>query len=156
MPFNQYQVRLDGSRYLTLRNRKFLRPFVPVNPDGHQGQGRHNLDIYDDSVDPKVDSLPNPIPTQPNSTEPPPDHNPIINNTPVPTTSHPELEHQPNLPELTQPIPSNDVTHPPPCSPIRPSHKALKRLQDHNAKGMKESEVPMLPDSTRSGKKLRH
>ena len=30
--FRQYQVRLDGSRRLTLRNRKFLRTFVPVSP----------------------------------------------------------------------------------------------------------------------------
>ena len=33
---DQYEVRVDGSRQLTKRNRKFLRPFKPVTP----GQGR--------------------------------------------------------------------------------------------------------------------
>ena len=32
MPFRQYKVMLDGSRQLTLRNRKFLRAFTPVSP----------------------------------------------------------------------------------------------------------------------------
>ena len=31
---DQYDVRLDGSRRLTLRNRKYLRPFHPAAPDG--------------------------------------------------------------------------------------------------------------------------
>ena len=30
LPFQQYKVRVDGSRRLTLRNRKFLRPFTPM------------------------------------------------------------------------------------------------------------------------------
>ena len=32
LPFRQYQIRLDGSRRLTLRNRKFLRAFTPLVP----------------------------------------------------------------------------------------------------------------------------
>ena len=32
LPFRQYKVMLDGSRRLTLRNRKFLRAFTPVIP----------------------------------------------------------------------------------------------------------------------------
>ena len=32
LPFRQYKVMLDGSRQLTLRNRKFLRAFTPVSP----------------------------------------------------------------------------------------------------------------------------
>ena len=30
LPFRQYQIMLDGSRRMTLRNRKFLRAFVPL------------------------------------------------------------------------------------------------------------------------------
>ena len=33
LPYRQYKVMLDGSRQLTLRNRKFLRAFKPVSPD---------------------------------------------------------------------------------------------------------------------------
>ena len=32
LPFRQYHIRLDGSRRLTLRNRKFLRAFTPITP----------------------------------------------------------------------------------------------------------------------------
>ena len=32
LPFRQYKVMLDGSRQLTLRERKFLRAFTPVSP----------------------------------------------------------------------------------------------------------------------------
>ena len=39
--FDQYAVRVDGSRRVTLRNRKFLRKFVPVM--GHQETGRQYL-----------------------------------------------------------------------------------------------------------------
>ena len=31
--YDQYQVMLDGSRRLTRRNRKFLKPFTPYKPD---------------------------------------------------------------------------------------------------------------------------
>jgi hypothetical protein len=31
--YDQYQVMLDGSRRLTRRNMKFLRPFTPYKPD---------------------------------------------------------------------------------------------------------------------------
>jgi hypothetical protein len=31
--YDQYQLMLDGSRRLTRRNRKFLRPFTPYKPD---------------------------------------------------------------------------------------------------------------------------
>ena len=32
---DQYQVCVDGSRHITKRYRKFLRPFYPVTPLGH-------------------------------------------------------------------------------------------------------------------------
>lgn len=41
-PYNQYLVRVDGSGRVTLRNRKFLRKYVPVS------ENKRLINIYDD------------------------------------------------------------------------------------------------------------
>ena len=33
LPYRQYKVRMDGSRRISLRNRKFLRKFIPIRED---------------------------------------------------------------------------------------------------------------------------
>ena len=32
LPYDQYRVRMDGSRRVSLRNRKFLKPINPYSP----------------------------------------------------------------------------------------------------------------------------
>ena len=46
MGHDQYMVRVDGSRRVTRRNRKYLRKFSPYRPPGHTAQVRNQTEAY--------------------------------------------------------------------------------------------------------------
>ena len=128
--FDQYAVRVDGSGRITIRNRKFLRQYTPVNipparytinddlphimsakpPSNNDG----NTSASKPSLIPPLDDIP--PESQPTAT-------PSLNQTPL----HPTQQNTPpNRPTVTKP-PS---TKKPPL--------ALRRLMNHNNPGLKE------------------
>ena len=155
--FNQYVVRVDGSGWMTLCNREFLRKYLP----GRMQQ--HRLNIDDDlrqlhTPPPKPDSPITPLPI-PASTPPPPPSDRILAarapqavdapaaTSPRPYQCEPHVLNSP--PHVHQSRPIQD-THPSalmeplvPASPATPPTRAtrpltLPRLQDYNAKGLLE------------------
>ena len=118
--FDQYVVRVDGSGRMTVRNRKFLRKFVPV----HLPTPR--LSITDDLRYRKTSAdMDKPTTTPPHLEDraPPPDPSNPLNLPDAPPTDGSETTLH-----VTPPSPS-----PPPRPPL-----ALRRLMDFNNRGLKE------------------
>lgn len=133
--FDQYVIRVDGSGRTTLRNRKFLRKYEPV-------QKRHPPTTISQDLQRLLQSRYRPTPTI--TLHVPPTDTPIV-----------QPGSTPNTPPHEEPAPSQDPNvhqdtpaSPPPPSTIAPqqppSHKtkkpplALRRLQDYNSKGLSE------------------
>ena len=122
--YDQYLVRVDGSGRVTLRNRKFLRKFIPVQPPT-----RHRL-ISED-----LRFLPNPTP----------DPGTQRGNTPISLATGQSSANRPQL-DVT-PTPAIASSAPSPLNTVIPNiHRskpkvplALRRLLDHNSKGFKET-----------------
>jgi hypothetical protein len=143
--FDQYVTRMDGSGRVTLRNRKFLRKYVPVQPQ----LARHT--VADD-----FRYLPNP-PLRP---RPQPREAPTLSASPSPAMAHAEptpgtTPYRPQPTPVARPAPAPIVclsnprataSQPPPTSPVpaasaTPVKKpplALRRLADHNRRGNTE------------------
>ena len=155
--FDQYLVKVDGSGRVTLRNRKFLRSYVPAIPE---------VPIHNRSP------LPIPQYHKPKDITPanPEDSMEVQGPEKPESFTHLESEtpvkSQPNLKTLTPPstpisplpeVPNNEPT--PvcfdsniPCPKKIP--KALSRLTSHNNKGKAETNMPMEEErTTRSSKK---
>ena len=114
LPFRQYWIRLDGSRRLTLRNRKFLRVFTPVTPASSVPTRVPATVPYPGPpmpASPRPTSTP-PAPHSPSSeppgsrTEPPPTAGPLqpAFGPPAPRPAWPNPA--PLTPQLTPPRPS--------------------------------------------------
>jgi hypothetical protein len=145
--FDQYVVRVDGSGRVTMRNRKFLRQYVPVGilPPRHT--------IMDDLrhvTTPSADTptLPNPQPMLPEQPQPnhngekprnPPNHIPPPS---IPTNVNPPPITAPNVVPITlgTPPPTADQQATDNQVPSRNKKPplALRRLLGHNRKGLKE------------------
>ena len=140
--FDQYVVRVDGSGRVTLRNRKFLRHYVPVVPRS------------------PLASLPAPtVPHTTNIPRPPPEPQKISLTSPRPVTARENIQSSP-LPETnTQPCDdhfsdsSGQETPEPPVAPTvevnRPPNtstarlpRSLRALQPYNKSGLKETPLP--------------
>ena len=138
--FDQYVVRVDGSGRVTLRNRKFLRKYTPV--------------IQREPVL----MLPSPSPEH---LEYQPTTKPAQTLTAAPTTRAASTPDPPAIPPAP-PVLDLDVA-PEAVSPTPGKHstsqlpRALRRLQSHNAPGLKE-DVPDItsPRRTRSAKQSPH
>lgn len=153
--FDQYVVRVDGSGRVTLRNRKFLRKYVPAVP-------RAPLAVLPDIPMPAPtvasDSTPPaPVPIQRASLTVPKVHAGVPSSTPATQSSpvspperspalldpmaHPQVQ---TLPSSTQPAELLPPDAQP--SPARPKTqrlpKALRDLQDYNKPGLKELDPP--------------
>ena len=117
--FDQYVVRVDGSGRVTLRNRKFLRKYIPAVPRpsafGMPPGPVHDQPVHRTNVSPSqgVQTPQSPYLLMPQETPvpetPPPSHDtppklpqPIIPSTPGPDVSRP----QDMIPPLTPSIPS--------------------------------------------------
>ena len=142
--FDQYVVRLDGSRRVTLRNRKFLRKFIPALQDQQPAFQLPRLQepvtkqplttlpsdctteplaLPNQSPPPTAEPTPAPTPTCPNTPTRPP-HSPLGT-----STKNPSLP-TPDLPSGYDP----DLENPPPPSTPRRSMRQTtkpKRLADY-------------------------
>ena len=129
--------KVDGSGRITIRNRKFLRQYVPVV----MTPARHTID--DDLHSLPKTSTPNPSNTQTDSdiNLPPPPAKLDTQSTPPPP-DHDETTPPQIIPENTQPTPQQTIPHPSnqptPNPPTAKPPLALRRLGDYNNKGLKE------------------
>jgi hypothetical protein len=151
--FDQYVVRVDGSGRVTLRNRKFLRKYIPVIP-------RAPLLMAPGPTTPPA--VPRPATQYPKHTPPaqarkqihvppdtsatPPTMPPAVNH---PTnTRHPPSQDdvEPTITPPNSPAASPVATLRPAGSPARqgPIPRLLRDLQPHNAPGLKERMAPAV------------
>ena len=177
--YDQYLIRVDGSGRVTLRNRKFLRKYLPVVT-------RENLMLKPDYIDnnkipPNVKTVPNPI--QEILTPPSPATTPVKplennqNTTPTEVSQQP-LSFEPRSPQtradetptetpviakgksqvqkrnVVPDISDTRVEKSPPSEEtVRKTPLALRQLQTYNKPGLKETEIPYLDKRvTRSSK----
>ena len=140
--FDQYVVRVDGSGRVTLRNRKFLRHYVPVVPRS------------------PLASLPAPtVPHTTNIPRPPPEAQKNSLTSPRPVTARENTQSSPPPETNTQPCDdhfgdsSGQETPEPPVAPTveanRPPNtstarlpRSLRALQPYNKSGLKETPLP--------------
>ena len=126
--FDQYVVRVDGSGRVTLRNRKFLRKYIPAVPRpsafGMPPGPVHDQPVHRTNVSPSQGVQ---TPQSPNLLMP--------QETPVPETPPPSHDIPPKLPQPIIPsTPGPDVSRPqdmiPPLTPSIPSpNKSTGRNQ---------------------------
>ena len=160
--FDQYVVKVDGSGRVTLRNRKFLRKYVPATvcyPPNHV--------LMDNAYKPPQPCTrihPDP-PSKPTRIHPdppskhrvpvatPPDISTNLPTAPAITPVSPSSERPTPVPVAT-PLPLNT---PDPTIAVQRAPQALKRLLSHNAPGLKENGfIPQAdnPSSTRRSARL--
>ena len=165
LPHRQYGIMIDGSRRLTLRNRKFLRksrstvlndrPPAVVVSNMPMNTRRSMYQTTDDQQVPSVDHTVPPViqtPTIPATI--------IESSAPViPIVDHavslPEMQTPttlPTVPEMQTPttlptVPSIDDGQSLPSAAIPPAHRALKALRDYNNRGLMESPLPTVPNT---------
>ena len=145
--FDQYVTRMDGSGRVTLRNRRFLRKYVPVQP---QPARRTIADDFRYLPTPR--SQPRETPTQSPNPSPaaahaeptppmlePPDATPcrsrptpMARPAPDPIVSPSNPRATAGQPPPTTPAPSASAT------PVKKPPLALRRLADHNMRGNNE------------------
>ena len=113
LPHRQYRVRIDGSRRVTLRNRKFLKPIDPVCGKGNLTWERASPDPA--SPCPREDSCvsvePQQRPSNPLMTSVPLVHNTTDQSSPSPADFTPKPE--PSVEESTTTPPTAAVVQPP-------------------------------------------
>lgn len=147
--FDQYAVRIDGSGRTSLRNRKFLQKFVPVQ------QPKEKRSVFEDLrflpaitrptlsvpvITPPASTVEHSLPqrTQIPANENRTSRTPVL---PLTTGARDGPLHVPSDPPLqSSPMAPAD---PPTSSPRQPANVrkpplALRRLMDHNSKGVKE------------------
>ena len=129
--FDQYVVRVDGSGRVTLRNRKFLRKYVPVYPSALPSDDLKNL-IPQPSYKPSYKS----------------DDQPTTTTLLPPSDTHSDAPKLPTQPETIshQPPSSHNDHTPEPQQSTMPL--MLSRLQTHNNPGL--SDQPIQTEQTDS------
>ena len=129
--FDQYVIRMDGSGRATMRNRKFLRKFIPVIQNEER---RHLLDDFRfvNPSPPLTTSQRINTPMQPESTLP---------TAPSVTTNHQEPS-TPLVPGNTGGNQTESSEAQQTSETRKPTQRktplALRRLMDHNKKGLRE------------------
>ena len=147
--YDQYVVRVDGSGRVTLRNRKFLRKYLPVIP-------RTNLMMAPGPIStppantskPTHPSTPRSLqPAQMNQSSPHGSPDPPAPDTPLP--SHSPSPH----PSLTTTADPGPAAMPPPTPPVQGKEipRALRVLLPHNAPGLKERDTLPAPGTPPGG-----
>ena len=131
--FDQYVVRVDGSGRVTLRNRKFLRKYLPVVP---------RTPIMMAPGYTPTPSAARTEPSTPNATlfRPPP----LLGFPPVPDSPQPPATMSsppPQLPPAPDPGPVADAELPTLTAPATGVPRALRTLLPHNTPGLKEQAV---------------
>ena len=142
--FDQYVVRIDGSGRVTLRNRKFLRKYIPVvkrDPIAeHPGYKTPPMPILPATEKITPPTLPEPTPPTTQKPIPPP-----TPTTPKPATT-PQVQLEPKEPP-TIPTPTADVPDTPyiqlftPKAPRKRQPLLLKQLEPYNSPGLTEDPI---------------
>ena len=139
--FDQYVIRIDGSGRLTTRNRKFLRKFTPV----HDLPQSRTIDIDTEPPTKPHNVITTPATPCPKDTQlPPPPDTPLLPPLILPTPTRPNHDSPEAIPTLVSPkgqTPPDEQQETPHATPSVARQKAplaLRRLQDFNAKGLKE------------------
>ena len=141
--YDQYVVRVDGSGRVTLRNRKFLRKYMPVVPRAPLMMApgpTSNLPAH--HVKPSSHNVPRSLPTSQPSPPSTPNHPnpPAADTQPTPPTS----------PTATADPGSGSTT--PSTQPAYTNlPRALRALLPHNARGLMERDAPFTSDTNISG-----
>ena len=149
--FDQYVIRIDGSGRVTLRNRKFLRRYVPVvKPDTLLDYPAY-IPVPKSAPPPNPNRItpeqtppttPRPVPTTPKPATPPQVQ-------PVPSDS--PVQHTPKRTILNENMPPADEAATPYIQPYTPNVARqrkpliLKQLESHNNPGLTEqpANVPL-------------
>ena len=148
--FDQYAIRVDGSGRITIRNRKFLKKYLPVQQPLPRCSIAEDLKLL--PVAPQKSSVTLPPVTTPKPTvqmmlplvpSPAPALRINVPTGPSSTQRHCSVPPASVLPPVHEPHPDADVSAPttPPASttPLRKKIPfALRRLMDYNARGLKE------------------
>ena len=155
--FDQYIIKIDGSGRVTLRNRKFLRKYIPIVRRGplleHPGYiptpipkpapPPHNQTPA--APKPTHPTTPISVPTTPNRNTPRPA--PTTPNLATPPQVQPEPANPPdrNIPQRTTPVNEADTPYvqlftPKASRPRKPLF--LKQLESHNKPGLTEQPAP--------------
>jgi hypothetical protein len=134
--FDQYAVRVDGSGRITIRNRKFLRKYTPVQIQPPPYDIRDDLQRSTYRPHPPI-TRPKRQPAAPNVTvEPLPSH---IPDKQAPKTTPPHIESRPTqIPHPENPSRPACTTTPTQEPKEKKMPLALRRLMDHNTKGRLE------------------
>lgn len=145
LPYQQYKVRMDGSRRITLRNRKFLKAFIPLSDQVLLHHPAKEMPLP--STEPTSTDIPlppSPVPSAPTLSPPTPTALTPRMLTPTRPANTPTL----NLPESTVPETPRRQTEISPRRIATPEavkkNLELKGLGDWNKPGKKEGQV-LLP-----------
>ena len=120
LPFRQYRVMIDGSRRITLRNRKFLRAFTPVHSKQQLPSSPQLQRSAPDHAEPALES-PAQAPQGSCAAAPPARVAPAPSHT-APATLHDDLPQPEQLPLYLQP-PSPPERDPSPQLPVPASER---------------------------------
>ena len=117
LPNRQYQVRTDGSRRITLRNRKFLRKFTPIH-----GDPTDQFTRAPPAQSKPATTVPVPPPAQV-QTVPPPVQTPAVQlpaqtQTVLPPVQTPVVHPQVQRQQVRQPVQRQPVSHPAHSTPV--------------------------------------
>ena len=142
--FHQYVVRVDGSGRVTLRNRRFLRKYIPAveRRPVISLPSLPGLPANDPSpaAPPPGSTLSSPAPTRtpttPDKPEPPGTPPTLGPDTAPPSAP---LSPTPLSPVTTPPAPAQPTAQVTPRSPPKKLSRMLARLQPHNSPGNKEA-----------------
>ena len=143
--FDQYVVRIDGSGRMTLRNRKFLRKFLPVLNTRPQEVDDFMIDLRKSRTPTNNRNIPNTTPpTSVPYTSPKHGTSLTVSQTaphcPDPSTLQPTSSS--DLPPLSSSPPHSPV----PLSPRSPkTPRAVSQLRSHNLPGLGETTSRTLP-----------
>ena len=143
--FDQYVVRVDGSGRVTLRNRKFLRKYIPVierapllrlpvpTPTSNLGKTPHPPTRVVDTSPPELPNPPpSPAPRSDTSTPPPK----LLESTPKVAVETYEPLSSSDPPSLVKPLAKRKV-------PL-----ALRSIMPHNAPGLQEQKASPTDQAT--------
>lgn len=123
--FDQYVVRVDGSGRVTLRNRKFLRKYVPVYPSVLPSDDLKNLTpppSYKPNYKSDVDQ-------------------PTASTLLPPSDTHSDAPKLPTQPDATTHQPPSTHNDPHPESQQSTMPRMLRMLQTHNNPGLNEHPI---------------
>ena len=137
--FDQYVVRVDGSGRVTLRNRKFLRKYVPVMPRAPLLMAPGPTAR---TAEPHANHPPNSNPPDAPTSQPHPPPSPT--NTATPDSQEPQP-----IPTRAPSRVSTTVTPPTP-KPATPDVRipaSLRRLLPHNHPGLQEQPTPQTAEA---------